>query len=329
SFDEVINDYEEKIDSLCENYDIDKDISGSSSKNIKVKTYTNIKLIISFIIMFAYILIGSFPVISVIKGTESTLSIIQKSADRIPLLKGIQLYTYEVINQDRSVFLDNEPERILKDMVKNLETIQEELKTGSYGGPTFDSYPELDKVLKENGCFRLQQATGAGTCEDVVYDASYGFTEQLGTLPLDELIRSYLYYVKNFITDVEDERYVRLPFNNKENISIIFHQVLNDDFFKLQEGLMENILGDIQYINYELMDDVIENISNIIDVIVADVIIGFSLFLIITIFVLYSVFKDKIREMHTLISFLFIVPQAIVNKNEKYKRFLETTQTDE
>jgi len=74
-------------------------------------------------------------------------------------------------------------------------------------------------------------------------------------LIVNELIREYLYYLKNFISDVEDgDRYVRLPFTTKENVKIIYDQLLNDKFFKLQDGMMENISGDIQYINFELMN---------------------------------------------------------------------------
>jgi len=51
--------------------------------------------------------------------------------------------------------------------------IQDELKTGSYGGPTFDSYSFLDVVTKENGCHRLEMA-GGSTCETMVYDSSFG-----------------------------------------------------------------------------------------------------------------------------------------------------------
>ncbi|ORX61103.1 hypothetical protein BCR36DRAFT_271841, partial [Piromyces finnis] len=132
--------------------------------------------------------------------------------------------------------------------------------------------------------------------------------------------RSYLFYVNNFIHNVEEGKYIRLPFSNKENISIIFNQVLNDNFFKLQESLMDNILGDIQYINYDLMNKVISFVTETTDVILIIIGGGFIGILVIVFFVFNSLFVDKIREMNTLISFLFLVPQEIVNSNEKYKR---------
>ena len=54
------------------------------------------------------------------------------------------------------------------------KTIQEELKTGSYGGPTFDNYPQLEYLIKESGCHRIPQASMGTTCETIVYDGSYG-----------------------------------------------------------------------------------------------------------------------------------------------------------
>jgi len=103
NFDQVIHEYEDKIGYLCETFNIEKDVV-ESLRNAKMKSFKNLKLIIAFIIVFSYIIIDSIPPIIAIKDTSNTLSIIQKSADRLPLLKGIQLYTYEVINQDRSIF---------------------------------------------------------------------------------------------------------------------------------------------------------------------------------------------------------------------------------
>jgi len=56
--------------------------------------------------------------------------------------------------------------------IKKIKNIQEGLKTGSYGGPTFDDYSQLDEVMKENGCHRVE--TFSSTCDSVIYDSSYG-----------------------------------------------------------------------------------------------------------------------------------------------------------
>ena len=95
---------------------------------------------------------------------------------------------------------------------------------------------------------------------------------------------------------------------------------MNDNFFKLQEGLMENILGDIQYVNYELMDNVIKTVTDTTDIVVTVIIIGLLIFLFIVFFVFNSMFVEKIREMNTLITFLFLVPQDLVNRVVKFKR---------
>ncbi|OUM62400.1 hypothetical protein PIROE2DRAFT_11307 [Piromyces sp. E2] len=308
NYEQIITDYEEKIENLCQSFDLDKEITETHSRHEKNKNYNNIKLIISFIFVAIYILIGGMPVLTAVSKVRGILSIAQKSSDRLPIIKSIQYYTYEVVNQDRSIFLDDEPNRILNDLIYKLEKIQEELKTGSYGGPTFDDYPFLESAIKENGCHRLEGAGGT-SCDSIVYDSSYGFSEEVGTLPIDELIRTYIYYVKNFITNNEEGKYIHLPFTSKENIRIMYNQMFSDDFFKLQDSLMENIFGDIQYIDSSLMEYSKEVLSNFV--------------------IFHKIYEEKIKEMDTLVSFVFLVPQAVVNKNEKYKRFLETTQTDE
>jgi len=317
SFEYIITDYEEKIETLCENLDIDKDITENNIKNEKKRSYTKIKLITSFTIIIVYVLISGFPIISLSSDIRKVLLISQKSIDRLPILKYMHLYTYEVINQDRSVFVVNEPQRILNDLIYKIEKIQDELKSGSYGGPTFDSYPFLNNVLKSNGCHRLSRVSGGTTCETMVYDNSYGFSEEIGTLPLNELISEYLYSVKNFLQDVESgDKYLhaRLPFITKENMRIIYNLVTNDNFFKLQESLLENIFGDIQYINGELMDYTVNYISEKSDNIIIIILFGVFVFIVIDIFIFRKLFIDKIKEMKTLVSFLFLVPLQNITK---------------
>jgi len=326
NFETFISDYEEKIETLCENYEIDKEIVESHSKHEKTKSYSYLKIIISILFIIIYIVISGIPVINVINDVKDMLSIVQQSADRISLIRGIQYYTYEVINQDRSVFLKEEAERILDNHIYKIEKIQEDLKSGGYGGPTFDSYPFLDKVTKENGCYRLDLIPGSNMCEDVIYNSNYGFSEEVGSLPLDELIRTYVYYAKNFVNDVEEGKYIKLPFNTKENIEILYRQFLNNDFFKLQANLVENILGDIYYINHELMEEVLVQLGNKSKEVVVLIGFGIALFLLIDVFIFNKVYAEKIKEMDTLVSFVFLVPQFIVNSNEQYKRFLETSQ---
>ncbi|OUM62540.1 hypothetical protein PIROE2DRAFT_11118 [Piromyces sp. E2] len=132
--------------------------------------------------------------------------------------------------------------------------------------------------------------------------------------------RTYLFHVENFINDVDNEKYVRLPFADKENIGIVYNQVMNDIFFKLQEGLMDNITGDIQYINSELLNYANTLLSNTSEMIVIIITIGVLIFIIIGVFIFNSIYSEKIKNMNALVSFLFLVPQTILNENEKYKR---------
>ncbi|ORX40436.1 hypothetical protein BCR36DRAFT_223478, partial [Piromyces finnis] len=176
NFEQVITDYEEKIETLCQSFDLDKENyeTNIKSKLMNGNSNNNLKLILSLFAILIYIIIAMLPVINTVTDSHDVLSILSKSSDRYSILMSIQHFTYEVINQDRSIFLEDEPNRILNDLVNKIETIQDELKSGSYGGPTFNKYPFVDDVIKENGCHRLALAHSGTTCDDVIYDSSYG-----------------------------------------------------------------------------------------------------------------------------------------------------------
>jgi len=329
NFEQIICNYEEKIETLCEAIDIDKEIAENESKRFGKKINHKIYLKGSIIIIIAYVIISVVPIITTKTNVSDIIALIQESSDRLTLIGNINLFTYEIISNDRSVFLPDQSERILKDYISRLKKKQENIKYGSYGGPTFDKYPSLDYVLKENGCHRIPNAAGT-PCDSIVYNQAYGFTEEVANLPINELIREYLFYVEDFIKDVNTtSKYVVLPLTSKENIKIIYDQFIENDFFKLQNDLIDNIVGDIQFIDDELIKLSVGMIESFNDSMLIIISIGVVLIIIIVIFVLNRMFVNKIREMNTLISFLFLVPYSIVNKNEKFKRFLETSQTDE
>ncbi|KAL6605489.1 hypothetical protein U3516DRAFT_556458 [Neocallimastix sp. 'constans'] len=320
---EIINNYNKKIEILTKDNEIDKN---AKEETMSFNKFKNIALILSFIIIFIFIVLIGVPVLDVSSKIQKTLALLNQSSDRHSILKGIQMYTYEVLNNDRSIFVLNEPIRIINNLIYKLEKNQKELKNGLYGGPTFEDYPSISKILKENGCYRIYSSD---SCDSIIYNSDYGFSKELGTLPINELIMEYLYYVKNFISDVEDERYVKLPFTNKENIKILFDQELNDNFFKLQDSLMDNMIGAIQYIDQELINYCSDLIENKKTETLELMIIGIVTLIFIDLLVLNKIFEGKVKEMKALVSFVFLIPSSIVNKNDKYKRFLETSQFED
>ncbi|KAL6591207.1 hypothetical protein U3516DRAFT_805657 [Neocallimastix sp. 'constans'] len=326
NFEEIISDYDEKINSLCENFEIDKEITDKSIKTSNKNKIIRFLTYSSFAIAIFVNGITIIPTINAISDVENLLKLLQKSASRLTIIHKINYFTYETIFQDRSVFVPNEPERILNDLISKLENIQEELKSGSYGGPTFDRYPSLNYILKDTGCHRLLDVCKD---EDFQYDSSYGNSEELVTLPQNELINEYLYYVKSFLNNIKELQYIQLELISKENLEIMYNQVLNDNFFKLQDVLIKNIKGGIEVANYELIkySNVIldDKLTSLTLITVTNVI----LLIFIYIFIFNKAYREKIKEMETLVSFAFMVPQQIINSNEKYKRFLETCQFDE
>jgi len=321
---DMIKSYDEKINDIYEKAGMDKEFIPSNSKFMNKRSYKTLFLVISFILIYIYILLEASPVLMTITKTKKAIAILNQSSERISLLKGIQLYTYEIIYQDKSMFLESEPNRILNSLIKKIETNQNQLKTGSYGGPTFDEYPTVNRLLKENGCY-FSESEGID-CESIEYDTEYGYSEELATQPLNELIREYLYYVKAFISDVSNNKYIQLPYSNKENIKIMFDQEVNDNFFKLQEKLMVHMIGAIHLIDEELVlysDDVLQkSLKTSVEI----MIFGIIMLLAIEFFIFNKIYEEKVKEMQTLITFVFLVPQHIVNKNDKFRRFLETSQ---
>jgi len=140
-------------------------------------------------------------------------------------------------------------------------------------------------------------------------------------LPLNELIREYLFHVKSFIEDVNEGKYVSLPFSTKENIGIVFNQVLHDNFFRLQEQLVNNIIGDILVTDDDLINFSVSILEKNKSLAIYMVVIGSVLLVIIDIFIFNTIYNNKIKEMISLISFIFLTPQSIVNRNEKFKRY--------
>jgi len=170
--------------------------------------------------------------------------------------------------------------------------------------------------LKNNGCHRIETFTS--TCDSVIYDSSYGFTKELGTLPLNSLINSYIDSVNNFLDDVDNGKYIIVPFTNRENIKLVYDQFINDDFFKLQSSLIDNIIGDIQYIDSKLISLSVNEVDEIKNTMIIIVVGGIVLTIFIVAFILNKLFTNKIKEMNTFISFLFLVPPSIVNMGSLY-----------
>jgi len=139
-------------------------------------------------------------------------------------------------------------------------------------------------------------------------------------LPQNELINEYLYYVKSFLNNIKELQYIQLELISKENLEIMYNQVLNDNFFKLQDVLIKNIKGGIEVANYELIkySNVIldDKLTSLTLITVTNVI----LLIFIYIFIFNKAYREKIKEMETLVSFALMVPQQLINSNEKNKR---------
>ncbi|KAL6632820.1 hypothetical protein U3516DRAFT_734821 [Neocallimastix sp. 'constans'] len=49
----------------------------------------------------------------------SKINKINDESERLYYVQNIQLYTYEVVNQDRTIYLEGEPEKIINDLFNN------------------------------------------------------------------------------------------------------------------------------------------------------------------------------------------------------------------
>jgi len=120
---------------------------------------------------------------------------------------------------------------------------------------------------------------------------------------------------------VESGNYIKLPFLNKENIQVLFKQDVNDSFFKIQEKIVNNIVGSIEAINEKLIEYMEDYLYSKKDSVTVMLIIASILLILIDIFVFNNIYEEKVKEMNSLVSFVFLMPKQIVNKNEKFKRY--------
>ncbi|KAG4099110.1 hypothetical protein H8356DRAFT_937586 [Neocallimastix lanati (nom. inval.)] len=79
-FEQIITEYDEKIETLCETFEIDENFNNTKSKR-KTKSYTKIKVIFTFIIIIIYVLFLLVPVINISNQTRDIIALIQKSID--------------------------------------------------------------------------------------------------------------------------------------------------------------------------------------------------------------------------------------------------------
>lgn len=245
---------------------------------------------------------------------------------RVYYLNGIRSYTHEIILQDKSAFVDGEAYRLVEDFIYKLEKTQENLKDGFYGGPPISDYDILDDILKVNGCYRKD---GDNSCDNIEYDDSFGYTKEIATLPVDDMIREYVYHVRRFLNDYDDGKYIQLDFNSTENIRKLFTVILTDPFFKLQTNLVKDMTGSIEKIDEVLLAYIDKKISTCRSTLYYMLGIGVALFLLIDLFILNKDYYKKVKEMTTLVSIVFLVPSNIANENENFKRFIQTTQVDD
>jgi len=120
---------------------------------------------------------------------------------------------------------------------------------------------------------------------------------------------------------VQSGNYIKLPFLNKENIQVLFKQDVNDSFFKIQEKIVNNIVGSIEAINEKLIEYMEDYLYSKKDSVTVMLIIASILLILIDIFVFNNIYEEKVKEMNSLVSFVFLMPKQIVNKNEKFKRY--------
>ena len=100
----------------------------------------------------------------------------------------------------------------------------------------------------------------------------------------------------------------------------MFNQEVNDNFFKLQEKLMVHMIGAIHLIDEELVLYSNEVLHDNLKTTVEIMIFGIIVLLLIVFLIFNKIYEEKVKEMQTLITFVFLVPQQIVNKNDKFKR---------
>ncbi|ORX86171.1 hypothetical protein BCR32DRAFT_290158 [Anaeromyces robustus] len=297
-FHEQSNEYTDQISEICENYDVEDEGIGKKKKRSK---FSSIKMYKTECLNLTNFLVNS--------------------ARRSYYLFAINLFCIEVFVKDRNYYQEGEEERLLMDRYKTFEALEQEIKSGKYGGTPPSEIDVFQNLYNNNDCVR--HPFSMWKCDLRVYDEWY--TEELANSPIDYMMVEYLTKLSEFLNQLPEKKY---DLTNQEEIKQMYDDIMANPYVQFIKKISEDILGFIdqmadQGITYMRNEIIKYRKITLICHIITSTTIFITFYFLIT-----KPIKKQLRVMDSLINVTFSIPSAVYNSSPKLKYFIEKGELD-
>ncbi|ORX78591.1 hypothetical protein BCR32DRAFT_282150 [Anaeromyces robustus] len=301
-----------QIQDICDNYDIIEDEGFDKNKDKKKKTPSTKKvkysLLLYCLIVTMSLIIPLLTVFIYKSKCQHLIDYMVNSNLRSYRLSSINLYIIEHILNDRNYYSIGEPLSLIKDNLEKLETLEDDLQNGVYGGP----FSLFETINNTPGCYRSTYLKYE--CDQIKYNKFYN--EELTNSSIDYLMVEYVNKVNEFISNNPEKHY---DLKNATEIKEAFDYITNDPYIQAIKYLSYDIIGHIDAMN-ELGTQYIRSLIETYEyVTLIGHIIG-SLIIFITFFIFISrPIKKQLRIIDVLINITFAIPSTIYGSSQKMK----------
>jgi len=317
-FNEQSNEYSSQIQEICDNYDIEDE--GIEKKKKKTKKASSQSIQSSFILycflVMLFLLLPFCTVFLYNSECKNLMNLLVHSTKRGYYISSINIYSTEFLLNDKVFYQDGEALRIMIDRGEQLQILEDNLKSGKYGGKSASEYSIFDSLNNSPGCIRTEQLKFQ--CDERVFTEYY--TKELAESPIDYIMIEYLNKFNEFV----DQNIEKYNFNTEDPNDILqmFVIATTNPYVKTFLSLSEDIIGHIDIMNEIGTNYLIEKASfySYISLISHSIC---SVIIVITFFIFISRnIKKQLRIMDVLINIIFSLPSSIYNSSPKVKNFI-------
>ncbi|ORX81371.1 hypothetical protein BCR32DRAFT_268314 [Anaeromyces robustus] len=317
-FDEQFSEYSNQIEEICYNYDVEDKGLGKKKKKTKKASTKGIKT--SFILYCFFVtLLLLFPFTTVFlynSECNNLMNLLVHSTKRGYYISSINIYSTETILNDETYYKSGEALRMMIDRGEQLQTLENNIKSGKYGGKSPLEYSIFDSLNDNPGCIRIEQLKFQ--CDEREFTEYY--TKQLAESPINYLMIEYINKFNEFV-NLDMEKH---SFNIKDPNDIL--QMLTiattDPYINTFLSLSEDIQGHIDIMNEIGTNYLIKeaNFYSYISLISHSIC---SLLIVITFFIFISRnIKKQLRVMDVLTNNIFSLPSSVYNLSPTVKNFI-------
>ncbi|ORX80370.1 hypothetical protein BCR32DRAFT_293881 [Anaeromyces robustus] len=323
-FNEQANEYSDQIQEVCDNYEVEdegqfKKIGQSKRKNSSSLKFT---FIIYCFMVIALLLIPFLIIFFYTTECKNLINFLTNSTKRGYYVSVVNHYDMEIFIKDRYYFREGEELTLLTDTYNKLQKLENDLKSGKFGGKTSADYKVFDELNNNPGCVRSKLLIE--TCNTRKFTDLY--TKELSESPLDYIVMEYLNKLNEFINNPPTCTHNLVDPND---IAVIDNEIRQSEYVGLFFSMSDDIIGHIDRMN-ELASDYLFYETNLFIKIIlyTHIVCSFAIFIIFFIFVSIPI-KKQLRVIDSLINITYSVPSSVYNASPKLKIFIENGKLEE